>query len=489
MSIARRALRSAVWMFADDWLNLVWGIVSMAVLARLLGPEVFGILAMAGVSLGLGAVFLGDTITEGLIQFEELEEGHSNIAFWLNTSLGAAFALAIVGVAEPLSWAFDAPILADILPIMAAIGWVGSLGDVPEALLERELEHKKLVIMENAIGVPCSILTIILAVLGYGIWSVIISAAVSSVLSVIGLFWMARWRPGVTRSDQALRDVTRFGRDTLALKCLGYLDDAVPRLALAVFLGDRALGLYSIAMSLAGNVSGLIMGPLSGLAMSVVARLQTDLATIRLLLDDVFKLTTFVMYPAILGACMAAPLAAPLLLGDGWSGVEIPLIIALLVGLRHATGEFNISILRGLGDTISPIYSLLAGIGLMLVCLPIAVPLGLTGIAGLVALRVFATWPLTAWFVQRRSGYPMWNQFVLGWRALLASVIMVCSIALIFNLQLVEALSSPVKLGLMIAIGIAIYSSLFAILWPNQLRQGRARLIAMAREEEQDALS
>ena len=486
MPIVRRAVRSAIWLFADDWLNLVWGIVSIAVLARLLGPEVFGTLALAGISLGVGAVFLGETITEGLIQFEDLEEGHCNVAFWLNTCLGAGFAIAIMLFAAPLSRVFDTPVLAEILPAMAAIGWLGSLGDVPEALLERELEHKKLVIMENLIGIPCSILTIILALLGFGIWSIVVSAALTSILSVIALFWLSNWRPGLAHSAQTWRDVTRFGRDTLALKCLGYLDDAVPRIALGAFLGDRALGLYSIAMTLAGNVSGLLMGPLSVLAMSVVARLQTDLAAIRLMLDDVFKLTTFVMYPAILGACMAAPLAAPLLLGEGWSGIEAPLIIALLIGLRHATGEFNISILRGLGDTISPIYSLLAGVALMLVCLPIAVSFGLIGITSLVALRVFSTWPLTAWFVQRRSGYPMWNQFTLGWHALLISVIMGVAIALIFQVAPVKALASPVKLGLMIPIGIAIYSSLFGILWPNQLREGIARVRALARGAEQE---
>lgn len=486
MSVMRRAIRSAIWMFADDWLNLVWGIVSMAILARVLGPEVFGVLAIASISLGIGAIFLGETITEGLIQFEDLKDEHSNASFWFNLGLATVFAIGVSLLAEPLSRFFGTPILADILPIMALIGWMGALGDVPEALLERNLEHNKLVILENVIGLPCSLLTIVLALSGYGVWSIILSSAISTGLSAIGLFWMSGWRPGLSFSRKAWLDVTRFGRDTLATKILGYVDDALPRLAIGYVLGERALGLYSIAINLAGQVSGLIMGPLSDLAMSVVARLQTDLGQIRALLNDAFSVTTFIMYPAILGAALVAPIAAPLLLGPAWAGIETPLVIAILIGLRHATGDFNISILRGLGDTLSPLYILSAGIVVLVVGLPIAMPFGLIGITSLVAIRVFATWPLSAWFVQRRSGYPMINQFFIGWRALAVALLMTATLAAFMRLALVDSLGPVGLLATVISLGLVLYSSIFAMVWPKQMQTGIARVRAILRDDESE---
>ncbi|MEO1305787.1 MAG: oligosaccharide flippase family protein [Pseudomonadota bacterium] len=476
MSIVRKATKSILWMFADSWLSLVWAIVYMAIMARLLGPDVFGIMALAGACLGIAGIFLSDTLTEGLKQFDDLYEEHENAAFWINTSLSLFFAIAVIVLAAPIAEVLNSEILAQILPAMALISLIGTLSDVPEALLERDLEHKKLVILEAVIDVPTSFLAIALALLGFGIWSLIISAALSTLVSSIALFWLAKWTPGLRLSRQHASEVITFARDTFLTRSLDYVDSALPTFALGYFVGERALGLYSIAMNLAAQFSGLIMGPLSEIAMSVIARLQNSLDQIRKLLDDVFQVTTFVMYPAIIGACLIAPLAAPLVFGDKWAGIELPLIIALLLGLRHATGDFNIAILRGLGDTRSPLIILSIGVVFLAALLPIAVQFGLIGVMVLVALRVFATWPLSAWFVERRSGYPARNQFTIGWRALICALVMASVVLAAMSTSIVASWPAIFQIATMTLLGVIMYLSLFVLLWPQRLRGGIAQL-------------
>ena len=484
MTVIRKATRSLIWLFAETWLTLVWGIIQMAIMARLLGPDVFGLLALAGACLGVGSIFLSDALTEGLQQFDELRDGHSNAAFWLNTCLSISFVILICLLAGPLAALFKTPIIAQVLPVMAVIGLIGMLSDVPEALLERDLEHQKLVILDNVIGVPTSLLTIGLALYGFGIWSIVLGGAVATLASTIALFWVTKWRPGLSFSRQDWRDVTQFARDTIALKCLAYADDALPRFTIMYFLGERALGLYSIALNLAGQFSGLLMGPLSEVAMAVVARLQNDLAQVKKTLSDVYALTTFIMYPAVIGAALLAPLVTPLLLGPQWSGIEVPLIIALLIGLRHATGDFNIAILRGLGDTRSPLISLAVGIVIFAVFIPFALPFGLIGLISLVAIRVFATWPLTAWFVKRRCGYPVILQFTIGWRSLAAALIMAACVIAVMQTAWLTAWPVWAQLIAFTTLGIAIYSSLYVTLWPKRLRGGLSQLVEAIRGDE-----
>lgn len=476
MSVARRALRSAIWMFAESWIGLIWGFVSLAILARVLGPEVFGVMAIAGIFLGIGGIFLGDTLTQGLCQFEKLEKGHCNAAFWLNLSLGTLFVLVLCAIAAPLAAFFDVPVLAQLLPAMAIISWLGSLSDVPEAILERELEHCKIIMIDTAISFPCSILTILLAINGYGVWSFVISSGLATALITIALFWKTNWRPSFEVNQETLSDIFAFARDTGLLVILDQIESALPRLAIGYFLGERALGLYSMAMNLAGQLSGLIMGPLSELAMVVVARLQTQTEQLQKMLSQVFNLTTFIMYPAMLGACFVAPVAAPIVLGEKWSGVEIPLVIALLVGLRHATGDFNISILRGLGDTKTPLYSLGIGILILAALLPVGLQFGLAGVMAVVAIRIFATWPLSAWFVEKRSDYPMRTQFTIGWRALVSAMLMTLTLFAFTSSQLAANWPPIGQIACLVALGSTVYSSLYAMVWPNRLRAGLTQL-------------
>ena len=479
VKVLRKATQSVIWLFADSWLSLIWGIIYVGLMARLLGPEVYGVMALAAACLGVGAVFLGDTLTEGLQQFEKLDAGHSNVAFWLNLGLNVSYAAIVILIAGPVGRLFGSELLTQILPVLALISLFGSICDVPEALLERDLEHKKLVILEAITDIPISLLAIGLAFLGFGVWALIIPAGVTTFIWTIAIVWITKWRPTLSVSKHHWRDVISFARDTFFTKCLGYLDGALPTIALGYFLGERALGLYSIAMNVAGQLSGLLMGPLSEIAMTVVARLQSDLKQVRKLLNDVFHLTTFVMYPAIIGACLVVPLIVPLVLGDQWLGIELPLVIALLLGLRHATGDFNIAILRGLGDTRSPLISLSAGVLILAVFLPVAAGYGVVGVVSLVALRVFATWPLSAWFVQRRSGYPALAQFTTGWRAAICSLAMAGCVLAFLSVPVISNFPALLQLGLAIGLGVAAYLALYGLIWTARLRAGLNELKAV----------
>ena len=472
MSIAQRATRSVLWMFAESWLGLAWGAFSLAILANILGPEVFGTLAIAHMVLGVGGIFLGSALTAALRQFEELKPGHSNAAFWISMGMCAAFTLIVVLIAEPLALAFDMPILAQLVPVIALTSLIGQLAEVPEALLERELEHKKLVILDNVIGLPCSVLGIVLAVMGFGVWSLVWSGVLTTVAATVAVFWVTKWSPSFAMSREDVKDILTFGRDTVFLRVLGFFDDFLPKLFVGYMLGERALGLYSMALNLSGQLSGLLMGPLSAIAMEVVARLQRDLSQLRTLLREVFSLTTFVMYPAILGACFVAPFATLMIFGEQWRGIEVPLVIALLIGLRHATGDFNVAILRGLGETKAPLLSLGVGVIVFLLALPIGVQFGLIGVMAVVALRVFATWPLSAWFVERRSGFPLIEQFTIGWRPLICALAMSMCLFGLMQQPFFITLPNAGKISLLIGVGIAVYSLLFAMFWRRRLLDG-----------------
>ncbi|CAN0545488.1 unnamed protein product, partial [Laminaria digitata] len=132
--IIRRAMRNLVWMFAHSWGSAIFGLVSFAIMARILGPEPYGIMALASLIFGLVGIFVGPPLTESLQQREDLSDAHLDTTFWLNSGLTVLFSIIIALLAKPLANLIGAPAVADVLPALSLLMVLGSVEGVPGAL-------------------------------------------------------------------------------------------------------------------------------------------------------------------------------------------------------------------------------------------------------------------------------------------------------------------------------------------------------------------
>ena len=461
MNPVARAVKSAAWLLADNWTGVALSLVSFTLLARWIGPTDFGTMALAGLVFSAVGIFVGGALTESLEQRPSVEPGHLDAMFWLNAGLCAAAAGLIAACAGPIGRLFGSGTLADILPVLALAAFISSLGAVPRALLERDLDQPRLVALGMFISVPSTLAAVVMAWLGCGVWSLVASGCLVAVLGTAGVFRLTGWRPGLAARPRHFRELARFNRDTIAMNLLGYLDDALPRVLLAFAAGERAVGIFDLAMKLTGQISGLVIGPLNGIAMNVVARMQNDPRAVGDLLERVFRLTTALMYPAMLGMFAIAPLALPLLFGEAWADAVPPAQAALLIGIRSASGNFNFAILRGFGDTASPLRILAAGLVLQTLLSPLIFLHGATGAAIAVAIRLFLTWPLSARCVERVSGFPARRQFTIGWQALVAAgiralAVMAALAGLPDGVPALPALAGAVALGMLAYAGLLV---------------------------------
>ncbi len=470
--VIRRAMRNIVWMFAHSWGSAVFGLVSFAIMARILGPEPYGVMALASLVFGVVGIFVGPPLTESLQQREEISDTHLDTTFWLNSGLTILFSIVIALLADPIANLIGAPGVAEVLPALSLLMVVGSVEGVPGALLQRRLENEKVVFIETVSEVVSTGTGLVLAILGFGVWALVISMAVGTTISAAGIIYAAKWRPGFAVSGEAFRELFGFNRDTVLTYLLGYIDDAIPRFLLSIVGGERAVGLLAMAGNVSGMVTELLMGPFNEIAMNVVARLQSSRQVVHDLLDRVFAMTTAAIYPATLGLAMVAPLLIPLLVGEEWAAAVLPVQIFLVLGIRDATGTFNIAILRGVGDSRSPLLILTIGIVLLGVMAPFLMPYGVSGIAAMIALRTFLTWPLSAWLVQKAAGYSALHQMTVGWRALLSALGMVGAVWWVRSF-LPEGLPDVATIACMVATGMLAYAGLMLVIGARQVREIR----------------
>ncbi|MDQ8726750.1 lipopolysaccharide biosynthesis protein [Bradyrhizobium sp. LHD-71] len=461
-SLADRAIASVLWLLVGRWGQLALGLVTLTVMARYVGPEVYGLFALCYVVIGLSHA-LGGAFAEALIQRRTLDRHHEDAVLAMSLVPAVMLAAVMVFGAKPLADLFGAAELVMVFPVMSVVVVLQALGAVPAALLQRDMRHRKLVAIDNGAGLIGSLTGIGLAIAGFGIWSLVASETIRAFTRTCASMRVARWVPRLATSRSAIVDIWPFGRKVVAIRLLQYVDRMTPRVVLGLVLGEAAVGYYALGWRIYEQIQNALVTPMASVAMPVAARAQDDMPTLRAILKGATTATSSIAYPAFIGAAAIAPVAIPFLLGNRW-GPAVPVVqVLLLIGIRSAISAFNGGVLRGLGRPDLQLGMLAIGATATLVMVPIAAPYGVAAVGGAILARSFLTWPIGAAHIQRLTGLPLRTQARLGLEALIAASVMG---AFILTLQQLFAWTPWVMIAISLSAGPLVYLGCFAALAP-----------------------
>ncbi|MGL6044048.1 MAG: lipopolysaccharide biosynthesis protein [Sandaracinobacteroides sp.] len=478
-TLAARAAASVLWLMLGRWVQLAIALVTLAVMARFLGPEIYGAYSLAVLALAFADTLVLGTFSETLVQRDTIEERHKAAAFLVCMGIAVLLALALIPAAEPFAIAMRAPMIADVLPFMGLVILLLATSVVPAALLQREFRQRSMVVVEQTAGTVASIVGIALAIAGAGIWSLVALELVRAFLRSAGLLRQSGWRPSLRTDRAALGAVLHFGRSVVVVKLLTFTNRLVPRLAIGLALGPAAVGLFALAWRLYEQIQLMLVGPMTSLAMATVARAKEDLAFLRSLMVRASRASSFVTYPAFIGVAATAPVAIPLIFGAQWQGAVLPAQIFALIGMRGAISGFNGGLLRGLGRPDLQIRVSAFSTAFTIVVVPLVVSFGLAAVAAALLVRSFLTWPIGAHYVQRLIGLPAGLQARVGGEAALAALAMA---AVLFMMQVFLAYLPPaLLLVLMGATGAVVYLAAVAVIAPRMARGLLAAFRAVVR--------
>ena len=433
MSIVVGAFKGAIWTAAGTWLQIAANLAGVAVVARWVGPEGYGIVGTALVIIGLCRMLCAGALSECIIQRPDLHDGHIDVTFYSEMAL-ALLLSAVIFVAAPwLCTLAGAPEAAAPLRVLAVMLPLSALVSVPSALLQRDLKFRELAQTGTVASFASNLAGIGLALGGAGLWSLVAMEAVRVFIWVAGAWYFCTWRPGLHGRCSHLRELARFNANVLATYALGQADNMLPRVLIAALLGPPALGQYLLARRVFDELTRIVTGPLSGIALASTARAQNDRQVLQRLVLGLYETSALVALPAFLGLIVLAPVCVPLVFGPQWNDAVPALQLLLLCGVRTATGVFNISILRALGRPDLPLVLLGVGVLLTLGLIPALAPWGLTGVMLALVLRTFATWPIGCSFIEKTTGIAVRRQLAAGAPALWAAAAMAAMLWLLLT--------------------------------------------------------
>ena len=336
----RAALKGAsvnglVITFTAQFVRLGMQFVYQVVIARLLTPREFGLVAMASPILAFVALFVDFGLTQATVQRRSINQAELSFLFWSNCALSCVLAIVTVAFAPLVGWFFAEP---DVTPITMALGALFLLSGASAqhiALLNRRFAFGKLAVVNLvSFGVGAAV-GVLAAIAGMSFWAIVIGQATTSFVSLPLAWVFAQWIPGKPRWIGDAGKLLGFGANITTFNFVNYFARNLDNVLIGHFTGGAALGLYDRAYKLLLLPLTQINGPFTRVAIPLLARTRDEPAVYRRAYLRMLEMILLLTYPGVVFAVCTSQQLIVTVLGDRWSAAA-PIFAVLGVGALFA---------------------------------------------------------------------------------------------------------------------------------------------------------
>lgn len=379
--LGRSSIANVLWNGATFGLSKFVVMITTIILARLLLPEDFGLLAIGLVVIGY-LDFINDFgIAAAVIQHDGDADETGSTAFWINLGLGAA--LAVVGyLAAPLLASFfSEPRATDLIRVLSLSFPITSIGSIHEARLKRDLRFSRRVVPEFLKGIAKGAVSISMALLGYGVWSLVWGQLAGALAAALA-YWVAfPWLPRRRLDIRTSRELLGFGSQMTLVGLLGGLHKNLDYLVIGRRLDARQLGLYTMAFRLPQLLVESIVDISGQVAFPAFSRVRSEPERVRSGLQRMLRLVGIVIVPLGLGVALTTDAFVRVFYGARWTEaipvMQILSVYMLVQSLSKTCGDVYKAMGRpGILNRLS-----IVKLAVTLPLLIIAVPHGIVAVA------------------------------------------------------------------------------------------------------------
>ncbi len=321
VNLRARALRSSGIQLSSQAVKLILGVGSVMILARLLTPEDYGLLAMAATLTAFIASFRDFGLPMAAVQREDLDDHTLSRLFWLSQRINVATVGAVVLLAPITAWFYGEPRLTGIILIEATALLLLGVTFMHEGLLWRQLKFGRIMLIDVGAMLGGIVLAIVLAWRGAGYWALVGQIFATHALRSGGYWLACRWRPvawseGATSSG--FTAMVKYGGYYTGGRLLAHVGRNLDRVLIGFLHGTTEMGLYNNAYRWARFPTDQIYDPLRGVAVAAFSRVQDDPAAYRAAVRQSLLALYAVVVPVPVFMAMEAERTLLVLLGDQW---------------------------------------------------------------------------------------------------------------------------------------------------------------------------
>jgi len=365
---------SSVERFSNQGVQFVFSII----LARLLSPSDYGIIAMVTIFFAVAQSFVDSGFSNALVRKTDRVEEDLSTCFYFNIGVGIIAYIVLFLIAPLVANFYNQPILSPIIRITGLEVMLNSLCVVQQALFTIKIDFKSQAKITLSATVISGIVGILLAYQGYGIWALVWQGVASSIVRM-GLLWlMSKWRPRKGFSKSSFNYLFGYGSKLLASGLLDTIYNNIYPIVIGKFYNPAQLGNYSRALGWAQLPSANITSILQRVTFPVLSAIQDDTLRLQNSYRRLLKLSAFIVFPLMMGlAAIASPLIRVILTAK-WDGCVLYLQILCFALMLYPIHAINLNLLqvKGRSDLFLRLEIIKKIIGVVI--LIITIPLGIT---------------------------------------------------------------------------------------------------------------
>lgn len=332
-NLALRSVRGGLVTVGSQGLSFVLGLGRTMVLARLLMPDDFGLVAMVGVVVGFATMFKDAGLSMATVQQKEVDHQQVSTLFWFNVALSALLGLLLGASAPAVAWFFGRSELTYITLVLAGTFLLSGLTIQHQALLRRRMRFGALAVIAIFSQVVSMGVGIVTAWLGWGYWALVIMSVAYILVSLIGTWIACPWIPGLPVKGAGVRKMLKFGGNLTGFSVANYFARNMDKLLIGKFIGAGPLGIYSKAYALLMFPLQQINAPMTAVALPALSRLQGQPERYRRYCMRALSLILIVALPLMTFLAVFSDHVILVVLGPKWQQASTVFMFLAIAGL------------------------------------------------------------------------------------------------------------------------------------------------------------
>lgn len=474
-----RTVSSAAFTLMSQGVQFVLNFVSIMILARLLTPTDFGLVAMVGTVVAFLRVFKDAGLSTATVQREGISHAQVSNLFWINVAVSSAITLALAAVSPLVAWFYREPELVPITIALALTFFLGGLSVQHAALLNRQMRFKAIAFIQiGALGAGV-LAGLGLAWRGYGYWALVGMQLTTPLVTVLLTWSVSRWRPQLPRRGSGTRSLVGFGANLAASGFIYSVARGADGLLIGRFYGADPVGLYSRAGALLNRPMEQLLYPVGSVFVPVLSRVQNQPERYRrtfLRLYDAMALVSF-LFTGLLFA-LAQPVTL-VVLGAQWEAAAVIFAGFTLaaLGMPLTTAATWLFTSQGRGRDMLLTSAWVSGISL--VSFVVGLPFGPVGVAlAYSGIGLLVGMPVLYFFAGRQGPVRTPDLWASIWRYLPLWLV-VCGVAWLTRLTVAH--SAPLT-QLLLCVPVALAAGALMIFALPPMRRTAVGLLEVVQE-------
>lgn len=412
MSLRKQTFSGLIWTFLDTFLINGLSFVAMIYIARLLGPEEFGLIGMITVFIAVGASLVDSGLSTSIIRTKDADNSDFSTVFYLNIAVSFLVYVILFLSAPLIAQFFKQDILIGILRLYCISFIISAFSSIQLAKLTREMHFKKIMQL-NVPGTLISIIVgIVLSLKGFGVWSIVWMQLTKEVLHSLILWIFSSWKPTLLFSKERMKFHYGFGYKLMLSGLLNTIFDNIYNIVIGRLYSVQSLGYFERARAFNLYPVTTLTGIISRVTYPLLSRIQDEKEKISKVYKQLIQFSFFITAPLMFGGAAVAKPLFELVLGDQWLPAVPYFQILCLASMFLPIHSFNLNILKVFGR--SDLFLKLEVYKKMVIVLGIVVafPFGILGLIWSSVISSFIALLINTHYSQNLINYKTGRQLL-----------------------------------------------------------------------------